>query len=1036
MLILHLGYCETQRFLWGETPPDSAATLLPDPAHSSPFPYNPPAQALAKALAETDVAHDPETLTSLSAWLPTLRRKPLPSNPLIADISIGKTKPKVAPWRISALPLSPEEATVFLSACVGKTMLAPGVLLGADVGFWAQTLRFAGALVAREQFLPSLRIQEDTYSACWEPVFVGEDAGRLIRLVRAMPHACRALTRGSTSAPEAVPVTLLSRIIGDFVDHLVRTAALGSPPSAFRARKPRTASFASIHDQWLHALRAPDGTMTGSEAALRQLREHVQAWQHPVTLSTRTPFRLCFRLEEPESVDAEAPIQVKPETWHLRYLLQATDDPSLFVDIGQAWSPKKQIASLFAARSFNVQQYLLGALGQASRLYPAMEESLKHPEPGGFDLETPAAYTFLTETSWLLQQAGFGVQLPAWWTRKGLRQRLSARATVESPKMKSRGGLSLNTIVQFDWEVALGDERLSRKELEHLAQLKVPLVRIRGQWVEVDAETIQVALDFWKKEGTDALSVREVIQMALGMAEAPGGLAYEGVDATGWVGDLLQKLEHGAAIEALPAPSGFTGTLRPYQARGFSWLAFLQYWGLGACLADDMGLGKTIQTLALIQRNRETNGQRPVLLVCPTSVMGNWQKEAARFTPDLPVLLHHGTRRARKAADFKKVVQQQAIVVTGYPLLHRDFKVLKPIKWGAIVLDEAQNIKNPQTKQAKAARALNADHRIALTGTPVENNVAELWSIMEFLNSGFLGTQAGFKRRFFTPIQTDHDPEAATRLKRLTGPFILRRLKTDKSIINDLPDKLEMNVFTTLTKEQASLYRAVVKETAKALDGSEGIQRKGLVLSTLMKLKQVCNHPAQLLHDASAIPQRSGKLNRLTEMLEEVLEAGERALIFTQFTEMGGMIKQHLQETYGREVLFLHGGIRKKFRDRMVSRFQQEGDGPPFFLLSLKAGGTGLNLTRANHVFHFDRWWNPAVENQATDRAFRIGQTRQVQVHKFICIGTVEERINEMIEQKKAIAENIVGTGEGWITELSTRELKQLFKLRKEAVTE
>ncbi|MBI2924566.1 MAG: DEAD/DEAH box helicase, partial [Verrucomicrobia bacterium] len=341
-----------------------------------------------------------------------------------------------------------------------------------------------------------------------------------------------------------------------------------------------------------------------------------------------------------------------------------------------------------------------------------------------------------------------------------------------------------------------------------------------------------------------------------------------------------------------------------------------------------------------------------------------------------------------------------------------------------------------ETKQARAARALRADCRIALTGTPVENNVGDLWSIMEFLNPGFLGTQGEFKRRFFLPIQVDRDPATTERLKRLTGPFLLRRLKTDKTIIADLPDKLEMKVFCPLTKEQASLYAAVVKDAGDALDESTGIQRKGLVLATLMKLKQVCNHPAQFLGDNSAIPGRSGKLARLTEMLEEVLAAHDRALVFTQFTEMGGLLRRHLQETFGREVLFLHGGVAKKQRDQMVERFQSDGDAPPVFLLSLKAGGTGLNLTRANHVFHFDRWWNPAVENQATDRAFRIGQTRNVQVHKFLCQGTLEEKIDEMIERKKEIAANVVGAGEGWLTELSTAELKDLFALRAEAVQE
>jgi SNF2 family DNA or RNA helicase len=525
--------------------------------------------------------------------------------------------------------------------------------------------------------------------------------------------------------------------------------------------------------------------------------------------------------------------------------------------------------------------------------------------------------------------------------------------------------------------------------------------------------------------------------MALGEAKVPGGLDFEGVRADGWIGELIRQLQSGSGFAALEPPKGFRGTLRPYQTRGYSWLGFLRQWGLGACLADDMGLGKTVQTLALIEREwKSSKRQRPSLLICPTSVLGNWQKEAARFTPDLPVLVHHGQERTKGPA-FKKQAAQKAIVLSSYSLLHRDFERFKSFSWSAVILDEAQNIKNPQTKQAQAARGIPADFRVALTGTPVENHVGDLWSIMEFLNPGWLGTQAEFKRTFHVPIQAQRDPEATQQLQQLTGPFLLRRLKTDKSIIADLPEKLEMKVFCTLTKEQASLYESVVEETSRALEESEGIQRKGLVLATLTKLKQVCNHPAQFLGDNSAIEGRSGKLARLTEMLEEALSVGDRALIFSQFAEMGGMLRRHLQETFGREVLFLHGGVPKKQRDVMVERFQSsEADAPRLFVLSLKAGGTGLNLTAANHVFHFDRWWNPAVENQATDRAFRIGQTRRVQVHKFLCLGTLEEKIDEMIETKKAIAGTVVGTGEDWLTKLSNEELRDLFKLRREALAE
>ncbi|HMB91091.1 MAG TPA: DEAD/DEAH box helicase, partial [Rhodothermales bacterium] len=787
MIILHASLYEDQLFLWGEVPPEEDDDVSSS-ARPAPLPYDAAAEMLVAVLAETGSRLDAKHAETCVVWLPTHNGTPWPSTPLIADVATDEAVPELVVWGVTALPLFAEEAVDVLSACVGKEMLAPGVILGSDVVFLTKVLRFAGALVAREQFVPGLFEREGTFRARWEPVFIGDAAERLALLAGAMPSVCRALTRTTDSPPDRAPAAVLTQGIGDWVDYLVRSAWLGT--SSLTARTRSKGTFASMHDQWLHALRAPDAAMQGNKADLAHLAEQIQAWRRPLSISTETPFRLCFRLEEPDLAEAsESSIDTDPGPWYVRYLLQATGDPSLLVEVADAWAPGKQTAALFAQRRFNAHLYLLAALGQATSLYPALEASLKTPQPGGCKLDATSAYTFLTETAWLLQQAGFGVLLPSWWTRKGTRQRLSAQATVRSPKMQGGSGLSLDTIVQFDWQMALGEERLSRQEMEALARLKVPLVKLRGQWVQVDADAIQAALDFWKKKNAGEVSVMEVVRMALGMAQAPGGLPFEGVEATGWVGDLLHQLEHGAAVEELATPDGFEGTLRPYQTTGYSWMAFLQRWGFGACLADDMGLGKTIEALALIQRNWEATGRQPVLLVCPTSVMGNWQKEAERFTPDLPVLLHHGTRRAKKQAAFKKEAKEQAIVVTGYPLLHRDFDLFKQIKWDAVILDEAQHIKNPETKQAQAARSLKARHRIALTGTPVENNVGELWSIMEFLNPGFLGSQAAFKRQFFVPIQTDRDPEAAHRLKRLTGPFILRRLKTDKSIIDDLPEK-------------------------------------------------------------------------------------------------------------------------------------------------------------------------------------------------------------------------------------------------------
>lgn len=1028
MILLHVGVCDDCLFLWGEIPPEDQ--VIPEPDVLPDLPYAAKANKLVSAAAEAGIRLYAKKATVLHIWLPTQDGVPLPSSPLIAEIPRDDNNPTLTSWRISAIPLSVKDAVHFLGACNGKEMLASGVILGSDISFFTKVLRFTGALVAREQFLPGLLEQDGDFQAVWEPVFSGNDAGRLAVLADVMPHVCRALTQDAELVPEKAPTKVISRIMETFVDYLVRLSWLGKPPTRVRARSAGKKSFGSMHDQWIHALRAWNATMSGDSKSLKFLSGQIKAWRRSISISIRTPFRLSFRLEEPEDDDI-------PGQWYVRYLLNAADDPSLFIEVADAWVPDKQTKELFLKYGANVQEYLLTSLGHVSGLHPILEDSLKQPRPGGARLNTEGADTFLKETAWLLQQAGYSVQLPAWWSASGTRNRLSVHAKVTSPTMRSKGGLSLESLVDFDWQLALGDERLSLQEMETLTRMKMPLVKIRGQWVQFDAKAIQEAIDFWKKKGTGAITARDVVHMALGTAQTPGELFFEGVQATGWVGDLLHSLEHGADIEEIPASDEFSGTLRPYQSRGLAWLSFLQRWGFGACLADDMGLGKTPQTLAFIQRSWEANGKRPVLVVCPTSVMGNWQKEAERFTPNLPVLLHHGPRRVKQPEVFWEQAHQQAIVITGFPLLYRDSDALHQVEWAAVILDEAQNIKNPGTKQAKAARALKADYRVALTGTPVENNVGDLWSIMEFLNPGFLYSQAEFKRRFFVPIQVERSTETTQRLKQITRPFILRRLKTDHTIIDDLPEKQETNLFTQLTKEQGSLYRAIVKETSAALTDTgdaDGIERKGLILATLTKLKQVCNHPAQFLHDGSAIAGRSGKLNRLTEMLQEVYEVGDRVLIFTQFTEMGRIIQRHLHETFGREALFLHGGVPKKQRDRMVERFQQDEDGPLFFLLSLKAAGTGLNLTRANHVFHYDRWWNPAVENQATDRAFRIGQTKHVQVYKFVCTGTVEEHINNMIEEKQEVSDSIISTGEKWITELSTRDLKKILRLQKGAV--
>lgn len=1043
MIIIHAGFTEGRLYLWGETPAVQARPLSRGrnraPGMDS-YMYDPGATGLHTACAELEQLHAIAAREPINAviHLPSISGTPLASTPLIADPPAPDAHPAIHPFALAAVEIQPEEITALMSLVIAQTPLAPGIIAGSTLKFWSEAFRLAVWLVVRQQFLPGLYSDGRSFRARWEPVLSREAERRINALQRHMPDACRALTINGTTHPGTPAQNVLSDVIGIMVDALVRQSAIPELiPRRRRKRAPSPPSFISPDERWLGALRSESGLIAATRAEMKELTGRIAAWKRPFLVLSATPFRLCFRLEEPLP-DMPQRGRRRATPWTVRYLLQSTADPSLLIDVAVIWNARNLRSMLPDDIGANPREHLLAELGRASRLLPEIEASLRDPAPEGYLLDTVGAHRFLQESAWLLEHAGFGVLLPSWWTRRGTRHRLVARAVVNGPKLKAQAGLTLDAIATVDWEVALGDERIPLDELQKLADLKAPLVRMRGEWVELNPAEIEAALEYWKnrKQPREEVTLRDVVRMALGIATPPGGMEFTGIAATGVVRQMLARLNGSEPPEEIPLPSGFHGTLRPYQERGFAWLAFLQSLGLGACLADDMGLGKTIQTLALLQHGREQGEQNPTLLICPTSVMGNWRKEAERFTPELPVMMHHGTTR-KKGAAFMREAARCSLVVTSYSLLHRDADVLNRVAWNGIILDEAQNIKNPETRQARAARALRSSYRIALTGTPVENHIGDLWSIMEFLNPGFLGSHAAFKRTFFLPIQAEHDPAATERLKKLTAPFILRRLKTDKSIIADLPKKQEMKVFCTLTREQASLYQAVVDEMTGGLAGVEGIQRRGMILAGISKLKQVCNHPTQLLRDNSAIPGRSGKLDRLTEMLEEALAAGDRALVFTQFAEMGDIIKRHLQETFGVEALFLHGGTTPKQRDRMVERFQaKEDSAPPIFILSLKAGGSGLNLTAAAHVFHFDRWWNPAVENQATDRAFRIGQRRNVQVHKFICTGTVEEKIDEMIGRKQEIASNIIGGGEAWLAMLPTEELRQILALRADALGE
>jgi SNF2 family DNA or RNA helicase len=615
------------------------------------------------------------------------------------------------------------------------------------------------------------------------------------------------------------------------------------------------------------------------------------------------------------------------------------------------------------------------------------------------------------------------VLVPSWWTNRR-RIGLRARATKNAGSVTATG-FGLGDIVAFTWEAALGDQRLTKADLaslERAAAAKLELVRVRGQWVAVRPDEIAELLRH--AGGAGEATVGDLVRTGLGIPSivAPGGLPVVGVSATGRLGQLLDG-SLADRIAAVDAPVGFVGTLRPYQARGVGWLRFHGELGLGACLADDMGLGKTAQLIAAVLADPAGG---PTLVVCPTSVLGNWERELARFAPHLTVAVHHGPDRAKGREAFAARCEPCDVVLTSYGLVARDVDAVAAVEWGRVALDEAQQVKNPYTAQAKAVRRIRARRRIALTGTPVENRLSELWAIMEAVNPGLLGSLASFRERFAIPIERLGDDAAAARLQRVTNPFVLRRLKTDRSIIDDLPDKVEVTDRCPLTREQASLYQAVVDDLLLQAEAARGAQRRGMVLAGVLKLKQICNHPVHYLKDASGLHGRSGKLERTEELLEELFAAGDKAIGFTQFTEWGELLVPYLAGRFGVPVLWLHGGTARRRRDGLVAEFQAM-DGPALFLLSLKAGGTGLNLTAASHVVHLDRWWNPAVEDQATDRAFRIGQRRNVVVHKLVSAGTVEERIDALIDDKRALAGKVVGTGETWLTELSGDELAELL---------
>ncbi|MCM3207215.1 DEAD/DEAH box helicase [Paenibacillus illinoisensis] len=984
---------------------------------------------------------------------------------------------------LEGLAISPKDTFKLLLHWDDSILKAAGIQAGEEIRYWIKAAQFTQELLLRGEIAPSAefaaktgarrRTGQETLTGVWRPRLSQEaDVERFRELAEAMPpiglSAPGAYASSEPESREEAGAAVLFSFMSGMIHAVVTGELEGMDSDLSRYRTPFRRGSSPAAELWWNSLISMfrPVTVQGPTEEMAELIETLReagGTGMPVIGSEETApaegeLKLVLRLEPP--------LGEHETLWGITFWVDSAQEAGLRLPARTIWAHPDRDLDRGKVRYVSAAEQLLMALGQASELAPELEIALLQPRPEGIKLEQQSFFEFLTHAVPRLQKAGITVLMPSRWSRAGrrragLRLQMLNRGTERAPGAPN--ALGMEQLVAFKAEPMLDGKPVTAEELAALAEASVPYVMFRGEWIEVDTKEIRQVLRYMKKEEEQYMPLSEWLHLAAEEGEdaAWKGLSVFGAESEGLLSFLLdgQVLR---SIEPRQVPAELHGELRPYQERGYQWLSAMRELGFGVCLADDMGLGKTVQVITCLldlkheeqqaaaeeARENEMYGSGdpsepgeivpaeavnfPALIVCPTSLLGNWQRELKRFAPNLSLYIHHGGQRLHGTA-FQAEAQAHDIVLTTYHLAGRDGPDLASLHWSTVVLDEAQYIKNYRTKQAQSVMRLSAPHRIAMTGTPVENRLSELWSIFQFLNPGYLGTASSFRQRYTGMGTSEENSTSLRELHRLVSPFMLRRLKSDPDIRKDLPEKLELKSYCSLTPEQTILYQRVVDDLMGGLDGRNGIARKGIVLSSLTKLKQICDHP--VLADSSrkdhAKVEASGKMERLLELVDAIRDNGESALIFTQYVAMGELLVSRLTQRYEEEPYFLHGGVSKAQRDEMVETFQK-GEGPSLFVLSLRAGGVGLNLTRASHVIHYDRWWNPAVENQATDRVFRIGQNRNVQVHKLICQGTLEERIDELIESKKALSEQVVGSGENWLTEMSDDELRGLISLQGE----
>ncbi len=905
----------------------------------------------------------------------------------------GPTGLDVRTRTVRALVLPLGEALPVLTRARARAAQAGPGQCDPATAFWGAAAVLALQLAARGRLLPGLSATD--HDAWRVGPLTPDDLARVRELAAAMPptaHATPLPVSGPVLLPE--PERHLRAFLDAVADGLPR-----SPAAALAAGGP--------------AFAAP---------APRRLPEQ-RAWAADVAAGHDAGVRLSVRIELLHGVGGNG----KADGPHFRAVLQlhSLTDPALVADAAEVWAGTSPITPALGPRA---RMDALLTLRRAARAWAPLTPLLSAAVPDALDLADEEVTELLGPAAGALDAAGVQVH----WPRE-LARGLTARAVIgpdgddeaqDDAGPRFPAFLSADALLRFSWRFAVGDQELTRAELDALAEASRPVVRLRDQWVLLDPEAARRVRDRQDRKLTPADALGAVLT---GRTEADG--ADVEVRATGWFEALRDHLADpegtaGARRASVSQPSALAATLRDYQLRGLDWLVRMTSIGLGGCLADDMGLGKTITLIALhLHRMDIPEASGPTLVVCPTSLMGNWRREIERFAPGTPVRRYHGSARSLDGLDAGE------FVLTTYGTMRLDAQRLAEAgPWGMVVADEAQHVKNPFSATARQLRTIGAKARVALSGTPIENNLSELWAILDWTTPGVLGTHGAFRRRYAQAVESGSDPEAAARLAKLVRPFLLRRRKSDPGIAPELPPKTETDRAVALTKEQAGLYEAVVREILAEISGTGGLVRRGLIVKLLTGLKQICNHPAQYLkEDRPVVPGRSGKLELLDELLDTILAEGASVLVFTQYVQMARILEGHLAAR-GVPTQLLHGGTPVARREEMVRRFQ---DGEvPVFLLSLKAAGTGLNLTRAGHVVHYDRWWNPAVEAQATDRAYRIGQTQPVQVHRIIAEGTVEDRIAAMLTRKRELADAVLGSGEGALTELTDSELAELVELR------